>query len=84
MNIDPGPFVLTVIRTGSKQRPQTYEVTTVGLALDGALQYVVEGQPHSIPSGSWKSFEVSRPGFRFKHMPGDAPAREKPGVQSKH
>jgi hypothetical protein len=82
MQFDPGPFVLTLIRTGSRQKAETFEVSTIGLALDGALQYVAEGRAHSIPTGGWKSFEVSRPGFRIKHVPGQAPAKHKTGSRT--
>jgi len=77
IDFDPGPFVLTVVRTGTRQKTETIEVSTVGLGLDGSLQYVASGKPHSISSGGWKSFEVSRPGFRFKHIPDHTAAQPK-------
>ena len=78
MDFDIGPLVLTVIRTGAKQKAETFEVETLGLSLNGALQFVSRGEPRSIPAGGWKSFEVTRPGFRLQQLPGDA-ARQKPG-----
>ena len=77
IDFDPGPFVLTVVRTGTRQKTETTEVSTVGLGLDGSLQYMADGSPRSIPSGGWKSFEVSRPGFRFKPVPGHAASQSK-------
>ena len=83
-NFDLGLVILTIVRTGSKQKIETHEISTVGLALDGSLQFVAGGQAHSIPSGGWKSFEVTRPGFHFKHVPGARTGRGKTGHQSKH
>lgn len=84
MDFSPGPFLLTVVRTGKRQKTETFEVTTVGLGLGGALHFVADGKSCIIPSGGWKSFEVSRPGFRFKHVPGQAAAVQKPGGQAKN
>ncbi|MGH6829083.1 MAG: hypothetical protein ACREFW_09260 [Rhizomicrobium sp.] len=78
MDFDIGPLVLTVIRTGTKQKAETYEVETLGLGLNGALQFVARGEAHSISAGGWKSFEVTRPGFRLQQLPDDV-ARQKSG-----